>query len=320
MSSNSSSRIGTWPSVAASIDCPAHDPFVGDRHDQVGAEAGGPVQQQDSGTTLDRVARREREHRFLVRLVERDVDEPHVLAEQPCASTMRARGTDLVGSQRRQRMIRCRERGLVDGLDGGGAHRGVLLSVDGSAGARSQRGEYGAAAKVPTSSTPITAAVVLEPPTSSGRLTTVITSSTARPTSPRPGAITVCQVLVSTRVRRKYTTTAMDVSVISAMMPTEETPANQANTCGDGVETGQRRGDDEDERRDGLHHRRDVRRRVLGVRAAAPRRQRSGVAEREDVAGQHVVEGQQRREEACDQEDLDQVAGDRRRRSGWRSR
>src|SRR4029453_7669652 len=82
----------------------------------------------------------------------------------------------------------------------------------------------------PTSSTPITAAVVLEPPTSSGRFIAVITSRTARPTSPGPGATRVCQVLVSTRLRRKYTTTATDVSVISAMMPTEEIPTNQANT------------------------------------------------------------------------------------------
>ena len=116
MSSNSWSRIGTWPSVPASIDCCADDAVVGDRHHQVAAETGRPVQQQDSGAALDRVTGREGQHRFLVRLVQRDVHEPDALAEQAVRVDDAAHRPDLIGGQRGQRVIRCRGRGLVDGF------------------------------------------------------------------------------------------------------------------------------------------------------------------------------------------------------------
>jgi hypothetical protein len=85
-----------------------HDAVVGDRHHQVAAETGRPVQQQDSGPALDRVTGREGQHRFLVRLVQRDVHEPDALAEQAVRVDDAAHRPDLIGGQRGQRVIRCR--------------------------------------------------------------------------------------------------------------------------------------------------------------------------------------------------------------------
>ncbi len=76
------------------------------RHDEVGADAGGAIEQQDPGASLDRVARCEREDRGLVRLGECDEDEAHVLADQSLVGEERFRRPDLVRRQRSERMVR----------------------------------------------------------------------------------------------------------------------------------------------------------------------------------------------------------------------
>ena len=130
MSSNSWSRIGTWPSAPASMSTPADDAVAGDRHHQVAAHAGRAVQQQHAGPALDRVAGREGQHGLLVRLLERDVDEPDAVAQQ----AVRRRRCGAPRGSRRRSAGSAGGRvpptvASVDGFDGCGAHRAISLSV-----------------------------------------------------------------------------------------------------------------------------------------------------------------------------------------------
>ena len=271
-----------------------HDAVVGDRHQQVSAETGRPVQQQDSGATFDRVAGAECEHRFLVRLIERDVDEANALVEQAVCVDDAADRADLIGGQRRQRMIRCRGTGLVDGVDGGGAHRAFSFSIECVAGVRSQRRDSGATEEGAYEQHADHAGQGVGS-ADQQRKVHGGHHEQALPGRRTPGparsacATFWCPAACGGSRRRRPPTSASSVR----RCPPTDTPANQANTCVTGSSPTSADAITNTSAGHRLHRRRDMWRCMPDVGAAAPRRQRRGVAQREDVACQHVMERQQ---------------------------